>query len=83
MTSVKSDTQGQTIRVDAVTHLIRVDGIIVCKMIVRDKTVFLEFKDGDRMRSQCRKTQFVEIPLEVFNKVLLAEYLDDVSKWPD
>jgi len=80
---IKQDSRGETIRVDGVTHLIRVDGIIVCKMIVRDKTVFLEFKDGDRMRSQCRKTQFVEIPLEAFNQVLLAEYMNDVAKWPD
>ena len=72
---IKQDTHGATIRVDNVTHLIRVDGIIVCKMIIRDDTVFLEFKDGDRMRSQCRKTQFVEIPLEAFSAVLMAELI--------
>ena len=70
---IKQDTHGATIRVDQVTHLIRVDGIIVCKLVIRENTVFLEFKDGDRMRSQCRKTQFVEIPLEAFNQVLLNE----------
>ena len=80
---IKQDTNGATIRVDQVTHLIRVDGIIVCKLVIRENTVFLEFKDGDRMRSQCRKTQFVEIPLEAFNQVLLAEYMNDVAKWPD
>jgi len=72
---IKQDAHGATIRVDNVTHLIRVDGIIVCKMIIRDDTVFLEFKDGDRMRSQCRKTQFVEIPLKAFEAVLMAEFL--------
>ena len=80
---IKQDTHGATICVDQVTHLIRVDGIIVCKLVIRENTVFLEFKDGDRMRSQCRKTQFVEIPLEAFNQVLLAEYMNDVAKWPD
>jgi hypothetical protein len=73
MITVKQDPCAKTVRVDPVTHLIRVDGIIVCKMIIRENTVFLEFKDGDRLRSQCRHTQFVEIPLEAFNQVLLDQ----------
>ena len=77
MTPTKQDTFGITIRRDPCTSLIRVDGIIVCKLVIRDQTVFLEFKDGDRMRSQCRKTQFVEIPLEAFNAVLMAELVKE------
>jgi hypothetical protein len=74
---IKQDTHGLTVRVDPCTSLIRVDGIIVCKLVIREHTVFLEFKDGDRMRSQCRKTQFVEIPLEAFSAVLMAELLKE------
>ena len=74
---IKQDTFGITVRVDPYTQLIRVDGIIVCKLVIRDNTVFLEFKDGDRMRSQCRKTQFVEIPLAAFSAVLMAALVDE------
>jgi len=75
MYAVKRDENAKTVRVDSSTSIIRVDGIIVCKLVIRENTVFLEFKDGDRMRSQCRKTQFVEIPLAAFSAVLMAELI--------
>jgi hypothetical protein len=60
------------------TSLIRVDNIIVCKRVSRAGQVLLQFKDGDRLRSQCRGTQFVEVPLEAFHKALQEAELS----WP-
>jgi hypothetical protein len=79
---VKSDPEAQTVKIDYITHIVRVDGIILCKRIVREGVVFLQFKDGDRMRSHQRGTAFVEVPLEAFNTVLLAAFVEDALKTP-
>lgn len=62
----KFDMNAKTVNLDASTSLVRVDGIIVCKAFMRDGAVILQFKDGDRLRSQRRQTMFVEVPLPAF-----------------
>lgn len=44
--------------------MISVDGIIIGKRIVRAGVVFIQFCDGDRLRSSCRGTRLVEVPIE-------------------
>ena len=44
--------------------LVRVDGVAAFRKEVRDGVIYIEFIDHDRMRSQCRGTKFVEIPLD-------------------
>jgi len=55
------------IDIDTITGLICIDGIIACKKVLRGggKT-YLQFKDGDRLRSNCRTCNLVEIPLDEF-----------------
>ena len=63
---VKVDVSAKTVRVDPNTELVRVDGIILFRRILRDNGVILQFKDSDRLRSRRRGTEYVEIPLESF-----------------
>lgn len=67
---VKLDTDGKTITIDPDTSLVRIDGIILCKKVEKCGEVYLQFKDGDRLRSRCRGTSFVEIPISSFYKSL-------------
>jgi hypothetical protein len=67
---IKVDDAAQTVKVDPDTSLVRVDGIIVCKQVVKCGVVYLQFKDGDRLRSRCRGTAFIEIPLEALTGAL-------------
>jgi hypothetical protein len=55
------------------TQIIRLDGVILGKRIVRDGKVFLQVKDGDRVRSECRGTCFVEISLDELAQVLIMQ----------
>jgi hypothetical protein len=60
-------TNRQRVKIDPQTDLIRLDGIIVCKRVTMpDGSVVLQFKDSDRIRSNVRGAQFVEIPLLEF-----------------
>lgn len=68
--TIKQDDLGATIKIDPLTDLIRVDGIIICRRIERDGQIVLQFKDGDRIRSRCRGTCFVEVPLEAYCEAL-------------
>ena len=63
---VKCDPQAKTIRIDPNTLLVRVDGIILFRRVLRDSGVILQFKDSDRLRSRRRGTEYVEIPLSAF-----------------
>lgn len=75
MNTIKADLKGETIRIDPDTQLVRVDGIILFRRINRCGVVTLQFKDGDRMRSRARGTQFVEVPLEAFNQALTKDMI--------
>jgi hypothetical protein len=78
--TTKIDMAGKTVKVDPITSIVRVDGVILCKRIIRSGVTYLQFKDGDRLRSNCRGTQFIEVPLDAFEKVLLAALVDEVNK---
>lgn len=62
MTSV--DSTGKSIKTN-IDGLIRIDGITAFRRVERDGVIYLQFCDHDRMRSQCRGTKFVEVPLDV------------------
>lgn len=68
----KVDEQGKllTIRDDG---LVRLDGIAIARRVCRGGKVFLSFIDRDRMRSNLRKTPYVEIPLDVFSKAVALQ----------
>jgi hypothetical protein len=79
---VKVDEEAKTIKIDPVTDLVRVDGVIVCKRVIRCGRPVLQFKDGDRLRSSCRGTAFIEVPLEAFDAMLAKECSADGLEWP-
>lgn len=70
---VKVDATGESLSQDA-EGSVRLDGMMVCRRVVHEGQVFLQFKDYDRMRSQCRGTRLIEIPLEVFSAILGDRY---------
>ena len=45
--------------------LVRVDGIIAFRVVYRRGEPCIQFCDQDRLRSSCRGTRYVEIPLGV------------------
>lgn len=63
---VKVDVEAKTVKIDPNTSLVRVDGIILFRRVLRDSGVILQFKDSDRLRSRRRGTEYVEVPLEAF-----------------
>lgn len=65
----KVDLTGQSIRT-AADGLTKIDGVPAFKRIVRDGIIFLQFRDNDRMRSSCRGTIYIEVPLTVLCEVL-------------
>jgi hypothetical protein len=79
---VKQDTKAKSLQTDPVTSIVRVDGITLCKRVVRDGVVWLQFKDKDRMRSDARGTPFVEVPLVAFGAMLMAAVIEDALIWP-
>ena len=50
--------------------LVRVDGIIAFRVVIRQGKLCMQFCDQDRLRSSCRGTRYVEIPLEALAKKL-------------
>jgi hypothetical protein len=45
--------------------LVKLDGIVILRRVEHNGKLYLQFCDSDRMRSQLRKTRFVEIPIGV------------------
>lgn len=62
--------------IKAVDDLIKIDGLPAFRRIVHDGIIFLQFRDNDRMRSSCRGTPYVEVPLAV-----LCEFLSMGTDW--
>jgi len=60
----KIDEHGKLVRI-AEDGLVKLDGIAILRRVERDGKLYLQFCDSDRMRTQLRKTRYVEIPLEV------------------
>lgn len=71
----KVDLEGKTLKA-ANDGLIKVDGVPAFKRINRNGIIFLQFRDNDRMRSSCRGTLYVEVPLAV-----LCEFLSMGTDW--
>ncbi len=57
------DPQGEMISVNK-KGMVRVDGIIAFRIVVRNNKVCVQFCDQDRLRSSCRGTRYVEVPLD-------------------
>jgi len=58
------DPKGKLVKVNE-DGLAKIDGIPMFKIIERDNLFYVEFCDHDRMRSRCRGSRLVEIPLEI------------------
>jgi hypothetical protein len=54
---------GTSVKVDPSSGMIRIDGLILCKKVIRNGATFLQFKDRDAVRSNCRKACLIEISL--------------------
>lgn len=67
MTTV--DTTGKMVKISE-DGMIRVDGITVFRRVERDGILYVQFKDYDRMRSKCRGTYLVEIPLNILVEMI-------------
>jgi len=50
--------------------LVRVDGIIAFRVVNRQGEPCIQFCDQDRLRSTCRGTRYVEVPLETLTSKL-------------
>jgi len=57
--------------------LVKLDGIAVLRKVEHDGKLYLQFCDNDRMRSQLRKTRYVEIPLEKFVELISQDNADE------
>lgn len=58
----KVDETGKLVKIGD-DGLARIDGIVACRRIIRGGIIYIQFLDKDRLRSKCRGTEFVEIPL--------------------
>lgn len=66
---MKQDKNGDTINISE-DCLVRVDGIPICKRVVRGDGVYLQFADRDKVRNEIRGTRYVEVRLDAWiNKV--------------
>jgi hypothetical protein len=61
----KVDETGQLIHT-TINGVVRLDGIPVLCITLRDNKYYFRFRDPDRTRSRLRKTRDVEIPADVF-----------------
>jgi hypothetical protein len=68
---IKIDDKGELVNITE-EGMVRVDGIGAMRRVVRGDKWYLQFYDTNRMRSQLRKTRFVEIPMDVFIQILQA-----------
>ena len=76
MTKVLQRTNEMTITPDG---LIRIDGFSAFRKIVRGGIIYVQFCDRDRMRSQCRGTKFIEVPLALLVEILSTPNEDGQS----
>lgn len=63
------DDTGESIQINP-DGLVRADGIIAFRKVQRDGIIYVQFCDSDRMRSVCRGSRYVEIPLDTLTKRL-------------
>ena len=59
------DKNATCISVDRMTGIVRVDGFPVFRLLAMDDGVYVQFQDGNKLRSHYRGDRFIEIPLDV------------------
>ena len=71
---VKVDSRCQCVSIQPVNGLVRIDGMPLCQIVVQgDGKTWLRFRDRDRIRNRQRGSEYIEIPLSEFVKVLTKE----------
>jgi hypothetical protein len=68
----KIDHTAQTVTIDR-DGLVRVDGVVVFRLIHRGDTLFAQFLDSDRLRSQCRGARYIEVPWDALAEKLVRK----------
>ena len=76
------DTTGETIKTTD-NGLVRIDGITVFRKVVREGIIYIEFCDNDRMRTKCRGSRFVEVPLSVLLGIIDPIQIPEVEDKSD
>lgn len=66
------DKTGEKIKISD-EDVFRLDGLTIFRKVVRDGVIYLQFKDHDKMRSKCRGTYYMEIPLDILVEKLRAD----------
>lgn len=69
--SSKVDATASTVKIRE-DGMILVDGVVAGKRIVRAGVVYIQFCDGDRLRSSCRGTRLIEVPIEALAAVIIG-----------
>ncbi len=72
---VKVDETGKTVRVTE-DGLVKIDGITAFRIVERNGIFYMQFCDHDRMRSSCRGTRYVEVPIEVLTQTVTGSTVD-------
>ena len=54
----------ESVKIDPSGGMIRIDGLILCKKVIRNGEIWLQFKDRDAVRSNCRHACLIEISLD-------------------
>jgi hypothetical protein len=65
------DQMGSFVKVNAMTGLVKVDGIPVFRIVTGQDGVKVQFADNDRLRSRSRGTRFVEVPIIILFEKLV------------
>ena len=55
---------GTSVKIDPSGGMIRIDGMNLCKKVIRNGVIYLQFKDRDAVRSNCRHACLIEISLD-------------------
>jgi len=63
---IKSDASGDCMKLNPDSGMVRVDGIPLCRRVVRRDGVYLQFADRDRQRTRIRGTRYIEVRLDAF-----------------
>lgn len=61
----KIDETGNSVKISN-TDMVRIDGFTLCKRIIKNGEVYLQFCDRDNIRASCRGSKFIEIKLVDF-----------------
>lgn len=59
------DNKGDCVTIDQISGLVYMDGVPVFKVLRNSAGLYLQFKDGNKLRNRFRGTAFIEVPWEV------------------